>query len=72
MHQRRSSVQGRAVTRAQPAQPAQPCDCCGVPAPVLEILDNADMEPWAVCAACLRDACVDEHRVHEESDRQRV
>lgn len=32
------------------------CDCCGEPTELLTVLDNADMEPWQVCARCLHGA----------------
>ena len=40
---------------AAPELGPQTCDACGQPATLLEVIENADLEPWHVCAACLRD-----------------
>ncbi len=29
------------------------CDCCGEEVQLLEVIGNADQEPWQVCARCL-------------------
>lgn len=43
------------------------CDCCGDEVPVLEVIGNADQEPWQVCARCLH-ADLDEEAPVEACD----
>ena len=28
------------------------CDCCGEQVQLLTVVDNADLDPWQVCAQC--------------------